>query len=128
MYQLKKLHWWDDSSHRVSSVSELNTPYMYNVPVGGSSPVTLLKTNSRPGHLQVGNDVIDKHCITLDFLVQFNLWVGIRAGLTKYIEWFQAQKKAHLAHIALSDPMTSIRPAGPEPRFVPDLPLPNPHY
>ena len=31
---------------------------------------------------------------------------------------------AHLAHIALSEPMANIHPAGLKPRLVPDLPLP----
>ena len=36
----------------------------------------------RLDHLQVGDDVIDKHCVALDSRVQFKLYTGIRAGLT----------------------------------------------
>ena len=31
---------------------------------------------------QMGDDVIDKYCITLDSRVKFKLWAGIRAGFT----------------------------------------------
>ena len=64
------------------------------------------RTDSRPngsrlrlGHLWVGNDIIDKHCIGLELLVQFKLQSSIPT-------------RTHQAHIALSEPISSIDQQG----------------
>ena len=70
------------------------------------------------------------HCwqallIGLDFWVKFKLWAGICVGIMLNIRWVHVQQWVYLAHIALSELMTSIYvQQSLSLSLCPDLPIP----
>ena len=81
----------------------------------------------RLGHLQVGDDVIEKRCIALDSQIKFKLWAGIHTGLTLYYIYWESpipQVGCSSGSHCTKWSMIIIRPA----QLMPDIPLSRPHY